>query len=86
MNPIRDRMCRAVLAGAASLAAPATAVPPERTFVEVYDADTIVVDEFLSETCVSEFTASISGHYFEILYVDRNSDFRLFTRTELRST
>ena len=29
----------------------------ERTFVEVYDADTVVVDEFLSETCGYEVTA-----------------------------
>ena len=87
MNPIRTGCAAAVLAGATSLAAPATADPPERVFVEVYDADTIVVDEFLSETCGYEVTASISGHYFETVYVDRNGDFRLFTaHPSFRST
>jgi len=42
---------------------PALAVPPERVESEVFDADVVVVDEFLSEECGFPVTARMAGHF-----------------------
>jgi hypothetical protein len=69
------------------LALPAAAVPPEKLFREVFDADVTIVDEFLTEHCGFTVTARLKGHYFETVFFDKDGNVTRFTaHPSFRST
>lgn len=72
---------------ALALSLPASAVPPERTEKQVFDADVQVVDEFLTRACGFTVTARVSGHYFETVFFDKDGAVsRVTAHPSFRST
>lgn len=67
------------LATGLAAAPPASAVPPERVVSEVYDADLVEEDVFLTEACGFPVTAQLSGHFRITAFFNKDGSLNRYT-------